>query len=451
MEKVDPNIFRAYDIRGVYGQTLTPEIMMKIGMVIGSKHKGKNFVVGNDIRKSSPSLAHALIAGLLSTGGKVTYVGTTPMGETLFAGWRSKKDISLYITASHLPPEWNGLKPSYGEGLPFSSKDIEEIKEAVLREDFKMSRWDELKEMEFANFRKEYINYLISKFRIDKKLKVVLDCGNGSMCLVAPYLFKKMGMEVTEVFCNVDPTFPNRESEPKPENLNVLVEKVKEENADFGVAFDGDGDRAVMVDDKGRIITGNEIGLILAKSLLREEKGTVVATVACSMSTEKEIEKLGGKVIRIPVGHTFVIRACKEKNAILGMEESGHMVIPSYFLFDDAMIVPLKIAEILCNTGKKLSEIVDEIPKYSFREIVFKCSDEKKFRIVERLKQKFLEKYERVETIDGVKVLWDDGWILIRASNTSPKIRLYVEAVDEKRLDELKKEFSLLLEKEIGR
>jgi phosphomannomutase/phosphoglucomutase len=299
-----------------------------------------------------------------------------------------------------------------------------------------------------VNFKKEYIETLFQKFPLlkERKLKIVLDCGNGATSLVAPQIFKKFGFEVVELFCKENPNFPNRDPEPTFEATKILREKVISEKADFGVAFDGDGDRGVIIDDKGRYLSGNQIGIILGKDILKESKNKkVVRTISCSMAVDEELKKYGAKIIETPVGHTFVISAVKKNKAILGIEESNHIVIPKYFLFDDAILIPLKIAEILIKEKKKLSEIVDQIKIYPFEEIVFECPDEKKFEIVKSLAEKFKKEYKKVNTLDGVKVIFDFGWILIRASNTSPKIRLYVEAKTKEKLKFLKDKFSKII------
>jgi phosphomannomutase/phosphoglucomutase len=341
------------------------------------------------------------------------------------------------------------LKPYFRDGEPFSPKDIEKLKREVLKIEKKKLKKVKLK-LKRISFKKEYFKFLIDKFPILKNnnLKIVLDCGNGSMSLVAPELFRKFGFKVIELFCKPDPRFPNRPSEPTLEATKFLREKVKKEKADFGVAFDGDGDRGVIIDDKGKYLDGNLVGIILGKDILPFSKNKkVVKTVSCSMAVEEELKKFGAKFFEVPVGHSYVISACKRKKAILGIEESSHIVIPEYFLFDDAILIPLKIAEILIKQKKKLSQIVKEIKKYPFEEIVFDCPDEIKFQVVDDLAKKFKKIYKRINTLDGLKINFDFGWILIRASATSPKIRLYVEAKNKKRFKYLKEKFSKILKK----
>jgi len=445
--KINPSIFRAYDIRGIYGKDLNENLFKKIGFVLGRKNE--KFLVGHDIRKSGKKLAMALIEGLVTRNSKVFFCGKSSFGLCYFSGFKLKVDKTLFVTASHLPKEWNGLKINFGDGEPVSSKEIEKIKDKILKIQERKIKFKKPK-FKKVNLKKEYIKELFQKFPIlkNKKLKVVLDCGNGATSLVAPKIFKKFGFETIELFCQPDPNFPNRDPEPTFDSTKILREKVLKEKADFGVAFDGDGDRGVIIDDKGRYLNGNQVGIILGKDILKESKNKkVVRTVSCSMAIDEELKKYGAKIIETPVGHTFVISQVKKEKAVLGIEESNHIVIPNYFLFDDAILIPLKIAEILIKERKKLSEIVNEIKIYPFEEIFFECPDEKKFEVVKILAKKFKKEYKKVNTLDGVKVIFDFGWVLIRASNTSPKIRLYVEAKTKQKLKFLKDKFSKILKK----
>lgn len=447
--KINPEIFRAYDIRGIYGEDLNEELFQKIGFILGKKKE--RFLVGNDIRESGKSLSEALIEGLSKTGAEVIYGGTGSFGQILFSGLNLKVDKTLFITASHLPPQWNGLKIYFRDGEAFSKEDLEKLRKEVLKIEAEKINFPKVKVKE-VNLKKEYIENLLIKFPLIKNnnLKIVLDCGNGSMGLVAPEVFKNFGFKVIELFCKLDPNFPNRSPEPTLEATKILREKVIEEKADFGIAFDGDGDRGVIIDDKGRYLGGNQVGIILGTDILKNSKEKkVVKTIACSMAIEEELSLLGGEFIEVPVGHTYVISNCKKYKATIGIEESGHIVMPEYFLFDDAILIPLKIAEIVLKEKKKLSKLVEQIKIYPFKEITFKCSDKIKFQVVEKLAEEFEKKYGKVNTLDGVKVEFPEGWILIRPSNTSPKIRLYIEAKTKEKLNILRKKFSQILEEKI--
>lgn len=449
--EVNPYIFRAYDIRGIYGKDINEEVFQKIGLILGKKRE--KFLIGNDIRKSGKRLSTALMQGLQKSGTEVIYGGTASFGQILFSGFKLKTDKTLFITASHLPGEWNGLKLYFGDGEPFSREMIEKIRDEVIeirneKIDFPEDKFKEV------NLKDEYFSFLLSKFPSIKKgrLKVVLDCGNGSLSQVAPELFRKIGLNTRELFCEVNPDFPNRSPEPTIESTETLRKKVIKEGADFGVAFDGDGDRGVIIDDKGRYLSGNQIGIILGKDILPGcAENKVVQTVACSMAIKEEFKQFSTRFIEVPVGHTYVISSCKKEKACLGIEESGHIVMRNYFLFDDAILIPLKITEIILKEKKKLSDIVNRIKIYPFEEIVLECPDERKFDLVENLAEEFKKTYKRVNTLDGVKISFDDGWILIRPSNTSPKIRLYVEAKTKEKLDSLKQKFSKILKEKICR
>ncbi|HID19594.1 MAG TPA: phosphomannomutase/phosphoglucomutase [Methanophagales archaeon] len=445
-KQIAADIFRAYDIRGIYGDDLYPETMLRIGLGLGTYAKGRgetSVVVGNDIRTTSPLLANALISGLLSSGIDVSNAGTTTFGVCAFSGWLLKKDIIAYVTASHLPPEWNGVKFYTGEGIGFSAEENGKIRDIVLDEKGETVSWRETGNYHDVDLREEYIAWLGERFKFEVgEKRIVLDCGNGSMGLVALDVMKRVKLKTDALFPNPDPSFPNRPSEPT--ELGALKEAVLRNRADFGAAFDGDGDRVVIVDDRGRMLSADQCGVIIAKDLLEELRGPVLANVECSMLIERELEKLGGKIERIPVGHTFLTLEAKRRNAVLGIESSGHYVIPSFFLFDDAMIIPLKLAEILAKTGKKVSELVDVLPQYPKARKNLQCDDKVKFEVIRILADRLADEYgaDKINTMDGLRIdLKADGWVLIRASNTSPLIRVTVEGDTEAIKEKLMKQF----------
>ncbi|MCD6383726.1 MAG: hypothetical protein J7L88_04625 [Thermoplasmata archaeon] len=449
-------IFRAYDIRGIYGSELTAELMMKIGQALGTYVRremgGGRVSVGGDIRTTSELLMRALEVGLLSTGIEVVSQGTTAFGVALFGGWRSRSALSCYITASHLPPEWNGLKIYYEDGVGFPTEEIERIRDMVLDGgDFDRATWRDVKPVEVRHFLNPYVDFFRDSFQMDGDISAAVDCGSGATCLSAPRVFKTVGIKLKKIHCEVDPFFSQRPSEPSPEVLGTMRSTVLKEGLDFGVAFDGDGDRAVVVDDKGRFLSTDTLAIILAKDLLKEHGGGIIlANVESSRAIEDVLEPLGAKVVRIKVGHTYLTQQAKELGAIFGVEKSGHMIMPQYFLFDDAMVIPIRLAQLLSREGEKLSSLVDEVPQYPFRSITVECPDEVKFQVVERLKKKYHSKYDRVNTLDGVRVDMEEGWVLIRASNTSPLIRLSAEAKKESHLQKIVKSFKGDLQKAIS-
>jgi phosphomannomutase len=247
------------------------------------------------------------------------------------------------------------------------------------------------------------------------------------MTLSAPEVFHAVGIETIPVFCKPDPLFQDRPSDPKPEHLSMLKQTVVAQHCDFGVAFDGDGDRSIIVDNKGRVLSSDETGILLGKYGLGEQKGTVIVNVEVSKAVQEQLEPLGFTIKQIQVGHTFLTLEAKKEQSPLGIESSGHLILPEFFLFDDALVVPLKIAQILDGTKNTIGELADEIPTYPTKKVEIPCPDAIKFQVVNQLKQDLSKEYPEINALDGVRVTLDQGWVLVRPSNTSPLIRLTVE------------------------
>jgi phosphomannomutase len=442
---ISNHIFRAYDIRGLYNTDISPEIFYKIGLATGryltTVIHGKHIAVGNDIRPSSYPLVHALIAGISAVGIHVHFMGTTSFGQTLFKGWELQQDLIAFVTASHLPPEWNGIKFYYGDGVGLPEEELLKIRDITLSKNLIGVNWKDVENVTIIDAKESYKAFFKSKFQFKNKLRVALDCGGGSMTLSAPDIFRTLGLETIPVFCEPDPLFSKRSSDPKPQNLMALIESVMKNSCDFGVAFDGDGDRAVIIDNKSNILSADKTGIILGKYGLDKKEGTVIANVECSKAVKEQLEPQGFTIKQIKVGHTFLTLEAKQERAPLGIESSGHIILPEYFLFDDALIVPLKIAEILEHTQKTLGELSSEIPTYPIRKEEIECPDQIKFNVIDMLKEQFITEFETVNTMDGVRVDLEGGWILIRSSNTSPLIRLTVEADNEQLLNQLATQF----------
>lgn len=459
------HIFRAYDVRGLYNQDITPQVHFRIGVAFGLFILQKNFSQGHDsvyvsfdTRQTSSMLSHAFTAGLLSTGVDVEFSGTPlQFGACLFTAWRQGAYATAFITASHLPPDWNGVKFYYGSGVGFSEKDNMDIRDIFLSDKLSHTSvsWNSVGKIEIQNLEREYITFLSDRFKFMKPLKVVIDCGNGAACLSAPSVLKAVGLNVVRLFCDVDPTFPNRASEPNESSLKVLSQKVKENSADFGVGFDGDGDRAVIVDDLGRVIQSDLTGLILAQFMLRKSPKTnrVIINMECSIAIEKELQTRGAKVDRIQVGHTFLTAAAqRHPDTLIGLESSGHMVFPGIYLFDDAMIIPLMLAEVLSSQDNTLSSIVNQLPKLSTRRVAVPTPDLIKFDVINNLLRNMRAEYSNINDIDGIGITLDeDSWVLIRASNTSPKIRIIAEGQSEDQVERILQSFKSRLEEEIQR
>jgi phosphomannomutase len=272
------------------------------------------------------------------------------------------------------------------------------------------------------------------------------------MTLSAPFVLRSVGAEVELVNGETDPFFRGRPSEPKPDNLSELKDRVIDKDLDFGVAFDGDGDRAVVVDDRGEFLSTDRLGILIASSLIeRDGGGLVLANVESSMAVEDVLVPMGARVKRIKVGHTFLTLEAKQEGAVFGVEKSGHLIVPEHVLFDDAIVAPLEVMRIISSTGRSLSDMAGEIPQYFTSSKAFKCSDERKFEVVDQLSREISERHERVNTQDGVRIDMDEGWVLIRCSNTSPVIRMTIEARSRESMDQIQDKYTRILEEAIVR
>ncbi len=456
------NMFRAYDIRGEYGNTLTPQVMTTIGMAFAEYLQQNQLLkdqwiyVSRDIRQSGATLQNALITGLAAMGVNVqASPRPLPFGASIFSGWHDKKDAIAFITASHLPPDWNGVKFYHHDGVGFSEERNIAIRDLFFKyteEAPSLSSWKDAGNVEYVHRLDEYLGFMKDHFELTSPMNILVDCGNGSMSLISSKLFGVTGFNLTELYCNPDPTFPNRSSEPTEESLQVLAKKTVEQSAEFGVGFDGDGDRAIIIDDKGRFLNAEKVAAIIARlaALTHDEKMTIVANVECSLILEEALKDIA-EIHRIKVGHTFMTLAAKElTNVFLGVESSGHMVFPRYFYFDDAALIPLVLAKYLQTSGKKLSELVDELPRSYSRRHAIKCPDSKKFNVVKELAEDFKKEGLKINTLDGVRIEHDDGsWVLIRASNTSPKIRIIAESLDFETTNSLMLKYQGMIEEKI--
>jgi len=448
------SIFRAYDVRGIFNKDLTTEIAEKIGKGFGTFiGEGKNISVGMDGRLSGKVLRDGIFAGLTSVGCDVIDIGMVPTPVLYFNVANKGLDGGIMITASHNPPEWNGFKIVKKMALPCSDgMGLEQVKENVFKDKFNPSKRKGVVK-KYEKILSDYFEYVLQRIKIGKKLKVVLDPGNGVSSLTAPELFKRLGFDVVVLNEKIDGNFPAHPPEPTEENLQQLKEEVVRVNADFGVAYDGDGDRAVFVDEKGNVISsGSVIIMIFAKYFLEKQKNAkIVFDVCSSKAVEDVIKTNGGIPIVSKVGYAHIKNKMSEEGAVFGGEYSNHLYFSEMYYIDDGVFGSLKMAEILSNTDKKLSEIVDSIPKYpAIFDWNFTCPDEVKFDVIKKLKNKSEKLGMKIIDLDGVKLLFDDGWVLWRASNTQPQIKVYVEADTEDRLTELRKFAEDELKKAMG-
>jgi len=426
--QIREHIFRAYDIRGVYGRDLTPQIAEQIAMGFGTYigGAGKNLAVGRDVRLSGEELKKAVVKGLVSVGCNVLDLGmvTTPILYWTIA--HLKRQGGVMVTASHNPPEWNGLKLCRERGLIVGQGfGMEELKNVVKRKKFVKPAARGKKET--YNVVDEYSRFILDQIKLERKLKVVLDTGNGAAGIIAPKLFRQVGCEVTALNEDLDGRFPSRSPEPTPEALQQLRAEVKKNGADFGVGYDGDGDRSVFVDDKGRILTGDVISIIFARALIKKGRNRVVYDVSCSLAVEESIKASGGVPVVEKVGRPFMMERVLRENAVFGGERSGHFYFSDIYGIDDGTYASLKMAEIISRGKEPLSQMVDAVPQYYSSTVNMACPDEHKFEVTEKTKEFFEKLGYKIIQIDGVKAYDEEGWVLMRPSNTEPLIRVFVE------------------------
>jgi len=439
MAKINPDIFREYDIRGIYGTDLTEEYVELIGKAYGTlikRDKGRTISLGRDCRLSSPSLSESLIKGITSTGVNVINIGIVSTPILYFSLFNMEVDGGVMLTASHNPGDYNGLKLSINRDSIFG-QGIQGLRKMIEADDFETGEGT----VTDQSITEEYVNYMKGAVHIRPGMNIAVDCGNGMVGLVGPQTLKEMGFSLTELYSEPDGTFPNHHPDPTvEENLVDLQKAVIENKCEVGIAFDGDGDRVGVVDENGTIIWGDMLVLIYALSVLEDKPGaTIIGDVKCSSNLFLGVEKAGGNAIMWKTGHSLIKSKIKETNAELAGEMSGHMFFNDRFYgYDDAFYAALRLLEIISKSGKKVSELLSDVPKtFSTPEIRVDCDEATKFQLVETVTNMFRADYDVID-IDGVRVNFPDGWGLIRASNTQPALVLRFEAESEARLSEIR-------------
>jgi phosphomannomutase/phosphoglucomutase len=436
---MNPDIFREYDIRGIAGKDMTEDDVIQIGKGVGTyllQHGSSKLTVGRDCRKTSDLYAEKITEGLLSTGCDVIDIGVCPTPVFYFSINHLRREGGVMITASHNPPEYNGFKLCIGLDS-IHGKEIQKLLNIINEKSFANGN-GALSSADVVTPYKEFIDQNIS---ISKPLKIGVDAGNGTAGVVAVPILKSLNCEVHDIYCDMDGTFPNHEADPTvEENMKDLISLVREKGLDLGVGYDGDGDRIGVIDEKGNIVFGDQLMIIFSREILSRKPGaTFISEVKCSKTMYDDIEKNGGRAIMWKTGHSLIKKKMKEEKAELAGEMSGHMFFADRYLgFDDAIYASCRLLEILADTGKTISELLSDVPKtYSTPEIRVECPDNKKFAVVKKVTEYFRKRYKVID-IDGVRVLFDDGWGLVRASNTQPVLVLRFEAMSEKRLTEIR-------------
>jgi phosphomannomutase/phosphoglucomutase len=437
--KINPFIFREYDLRGVVGRDLTEEVVNTLGKGYGTymaEMGMKDLVVGRDGRLSSPGFRDALVEGIISTGGNVTDLGVCPTPLFYFSLFQLEKEGGMMITGSHNPSEFNGFKICVGKDSIYG-EEIQRFRRLVEGGRYRKGKG----KCSSYEIIEPYQEWVKNDIEITRRIKVVIDPGNGTVGAVAPKLLRDLGCEVVELYCDLDGNFPNHHPDPTvSENLRDLVSQVKATGADLGIGYDGDGDRIGVVDNQGNIIWGDQLMIIFSRELLKESSGaSIISEVKASQNLYNDIEKHGGRAIMWKTGHSLIKDKMKEVGAKLAGEMSGHIFFADrYFGYDDAIYASCRLLEILSRTGKEVEELLSDVPRvFNTPEIRVDCPEERKFKVVEKLKAYFREKHEVID-VDGVRVLFGDGWGLVRASNTQAMLVLRFEANTPERLQEIR-------------
>jgi len=454
--RVNSRIFRRYDIRGQYPEDFNEIIAAKISAAFCHLYpQVKSVVLAQDTRLSSPKISQKVIENLLFFGKKVIKLGIVPDGVYFFSIFRKKFDAGIMITASHNPPSENGmsfyvyLDKKEKAGYDLIEKEMEKLKELTLKEDFAALEKVIFKgKVVNLDLKEDYINFVASKVNFQKKLKIIIDSGNGACGFLPEKIFKKLGFEAKTIYGEFDGNFPHHLADPyNPKNLEDLQKAVIKEKADLGFAFDADGDRVAAIDSKGRIISGDTSLYLFCDAILKKTPGPIVHDVRVSLALLELFEKYRVKNYFSISHHSAIIRKIIEKNAVFGGEVTMHFLFPKdYYLYDDAIFAALKLAEIV-SQHQDFASFLDNLKSCYFLspEFNIKVDDDYKYQLIEDIKNYLKEKnYDLIE-VDGARILFEGGWLLIRASNTSPLIKCRFEGKTKKDYQTLKKFLKNLL------
>jgi phosphomannomutase/phosphoglucomutase len=450
---LNPAIFREYDIRGIAETELQSADIADLGRALGTllQRRGgsKRISLGRDCRLSSPRLHDALLEGLLDSGCEITDVGVVPTPLLYYSAVHLKTGGAIMITGSHNPAEFNGFKAVCGSGTIYGD-DIQAVRRLIESRDFERGRGSH----SAIDIVTPYVDEISSQFKFDRRIRVVVDAGNGTAGPAMHRVFEKLNCEklncdVQELFFEMDGHFPNHHPDPTvPENLTQLVNAVKVGKADLGIAFDGDADRVGATDENGEVIYGDMLLLICGREILTRKPGaTIIGEVKCSQVMYDELRRLGGNAIMYKTGHSLIKAKMKEVHAELAGEMSGHMFFADrYYGYDDALYAACRLMEIVAKSGKPMSAQLAGLPKMvSTPEIRIDCPDATKFQVVERVKEHFRGKRQIID-VDGVRVLFEHGWGLLRASNTQPVLVMRFEAGNEELLADYRREVESALQ-----
>jgi phosphomannomutase/phosphoglucomutase len=444
-------LFGTNGIRGVVNEDMNVELALNLGMAIGTQLDGGRVAIGTDTRTSNDMLKNAIISGLLSTGSNIVDLGIVPTPVLQYHVKHSDAQHGIVITASHNPPMFNGIKCVDWDGTELSREKEEILEDFYFKKEFKKIAWNRIGRMEKdTNAIEHYMSGVLKNIAADPIIraqpKVVLDCGNGAGSLVSPFLLDRIGCKVISLNAHPCGTFPGHESEPTPENLKDLIKATVGFGADVGIAHDGDADRTIFIDERGNYLHGDKILALVAREMLRENAGgVVVTTVASSMSLEDVVRENNGKIIYTRVGSPIVARKMMETNAIFGGEENGGLIFPEHQHCRDGPMAAAKVMEILAGQEKTLSELIAELPQYHLYKTKVQCPSEKMGTVLEEFTK--MREDKKIDDTDGIKILMEGAWVLVRPSGTEPIYRIFAEAEEPEKAKNLAEENRKIIER----
>jgi phosphoglucosamine mutase len=424
-------LFGSSGVRGLVNVDLTPVLVAKIGLAISTFSRAEKVLVGRDTRVSGLMVENALVSGLLAGGVKVDCLGVVPTPVLAYLTGELGADAGVMITASHNPPQYSGIKIFNGEGVAYNEESQDEIESIVDNESFRLADWRSIGEASRVDETCLYIEMIRKNVKLTKKWHVIVDPGCGATCYIAPASLKNLGCKITAINAQPDGFFPGRSPEPNSESLKPLARIVKDLDGDIGVAYDGDGDRVAFVDEGGCFVDFDRVLAAYAACVVeRSSGGAVVTNVEASMCVERMVEERGGEVVRAKVGDVCVAEAMKRCGAVFGGEPCGAWIHPRFHFCPDGILSSVLLLKALEDEGKVLSEFVSEVPKYETVRVNVACKNEVKHEVMEKVEgglRVLFPSCRQVSMVDGVRLSFKDGWILVRASGTEPFIRLTVE------------------------
>ncbi len=433
-----PKLFGTFGVRGVSNLELTPKLAFELGAALATHLRNRGVVaVGHDNRTSSEMLEHAVVAGLTAGGCDVVKLGMVPTPVLSFAIKHLGCDAGVMITASHNPPEYNGIKFWGSDGAGFERSRELEIEEIISAKAWRRVAWHRIGGCRSADALMPYLRAILATIpKVERRLKVVVDCANAAGSVATPALLSKLGCEVISLNCQLDGRFPGRPAEPSPENLKELAKAVVACGADLGIAHDGDADRTIAVNERGEVLTGDRVFALVALQHLRERKGPkIVTTVATSSVIDDVAARLDGEVVRTKVGEPAIVEYFRRHGGDIGGEENGGVMFFDWTPCRDGILTAAKLVEMLASSGMKMSELDETLPQYHQRKLKVGCPDRLKVRVLKALEKRF-SGYE-LDRTDGLRVDFEDGWLLLRPSGTEPIFRCFAEARVARRAEEL--------------